>query len=66
MKDKYDVWQLGNKIIVFAGSGAFLGGLIAQLPGTIIGVIIASIYASLIKPELKDNDKVDLQTDSSN
>jgi hypothetical protein len=65
MKNKYDVWQLGNKIIVFAGGGAFLGGLIAQLPGAIIGVIIASIYASLIKPELKDNDD-DLQTDSSN
>lgn len=65
MKHKSDVWQLGNKIIVFAGGGAFLGALIGQLPGAIIGASIASIYASLVKPELKDNDNVDLQTDSS-
>ncbi len=66
MKNKYDVWLLGNKMIVFAGGGAFLGGLIAQLPGAIIGAIIAAIYASLVKPELKEDDKIDLQTDSSN
>ena len=45
MEDKHNIWQLGNKIIVFAGGGAFLGGLIGQLPGAIIGASIAIIYA---------------------
>ena len=66
VKDAFIEDKLGNKIIVFAGAGAFLGVLIGQLPGAIIGAIIASIYASLVKPELKEDDKIDLQTDSSN
>ena len=66
MEDKHNIWQLGNKIIVFAGGGAFLGGLTGQLPGAIIGASIASIYACLVRPELKDNDPVNLETDASN
>ncbi len=66
MKDEQDIWQLGNKIIVFVGGGAFLGGLIGQIPGAIIGSIIAGIYAILFRPESKDDESIDLQTDFSN
>lgn len=66
MEKDSNIWQLGDKIIVFAGGGAFLGALIAQLPGAVIGGIMASIYAILVKPEIKEDKNVDLQTDSSN
>jgi hypothetical protein len=45
-----DIWKLGNKIIVFVSGGAFIGNLIAQIPGAIIGGIIAAIYASIAQP----------------
>ncbi len=44
-KYNYNLWELGNKIIVFAGGGAFLGGVIGQFPGAIIGAISATLYA---------------------
>nr|MDJ0581728.1 hypothetical protein [Crocosphaera sp.] len=42
-------WKRGNKILAFASGGAFLGGLIAQIPGSIIGAVIAAIYGSMVK-----------------
>ncbi|MDJ0660216.1 MAG: protein kinase [Crocosphaera sp.] len=42
-------WKRGNKILAFASGGAFLGGLIAQIPGSIIGAMMAAIYGSMVK-----------------
>ena len=48
-KSKQNIWGKGNQIIVFASGGAFLGGLIAQVPGAIAGTIIAAIYGTFVK-----------------
>ena len=44
-----NIVQKGNRIITFASGGAFLGGLIAQVPGAITGAIIAAVYATFVK-----------------
>jgi hypothetical protein len=44
-----NILEKGNRIIAFASGGAFLGGLIAQVPGAIAGAIIAAIYGTFVK-----------------
>ncbi|MDJ0732434.1 MAG: serine/threonine-protein kinase [Crocosphaera sp.] len=44
-------WKRGNKILAFASGGAFLGGIIAQIPGSIIGAVMAGIYGNMVKEE---------------
>lgn len=37
-------WQNGDRAIAFASGGAFLGGLIAQVPGAIVGALAGAIF----------------------
>lgn len=44
-----DFWQKGDRILALASGGAFLGVLmIGDIPGAIIGALLASIYACLV------------------
>ena len=47
--DKNVIWKRGNQILALASGGAFLGGIIAQIPGSIIGAVIAAIYGIMLK-----------------
>lgn len=40
----------GERIITFSSGGAFLGGMIAQIPGAVIGALLAVIFAAIYKP----------------
>lgn len=42
---KIDKWKRGDRILVLGSGGAFLGVLIAQLPGAVAGGLLASVYA---------------------
>ena len=46
---QYNIWEKGNQMIAFASGDAFLGGLLAQVPGAIAGAIIAAIYGTFVK-----------------
>jgi hypothetical protein len=39
-----DFWDRGNTIVTMISGGAFLGVLLAQMPGAIIGAIVAGIF----------------------
>lgn len=52
-KQKTDFWERADRIVVMAGGGAFLGGALAQLivgvaiaqvPGAIVGALLAASY----------------------
>jgi hypothetical protein len=46
MKQKQtDFWQRGDRIIALASGGAFLGVLVGQIPGAIVGGLLAAFYA---------------------
>jgi hypothetical protein len=48
-----DFWEKGDRIMIMAAGGAFVGGCIAQIPGAIVGSLIAGTYGwyiSFIKP----------------
>ena len=55
-KNELDIWQRGNRMIVFSSGCSFLGGMFGQLPGALIGAIAGAIYGSILK----------LETDSPN
>jgi hypothetical protein len=55
-KHELNIWQRGNRMIVFASGCSFLGGIFGQLPGALIGAIAGAIYGSILK----------LETDSPN
>jgi hypothetical protein len=55
-KNELDIWQRGNRMIVFASGCSFVGGMFGQLPGALIGAIAGAIYGSILK----------LETDSPN
>lgn len=40
-------WQRGDRLIALASGGAFLGGLLAQIPGAIVGGLLAGVFAWL-------------------
>jgi hypothetical protein len=42
--DQPDFWERGNTIVTMISGGAFLGVLLAQMPGAIIGGVIAGIF----------------------
>jgi hypothetical protein len=44
-QQKIDLWERGNRVISLATGGAFLGVLLAQLPGAFLGGVLAAIYA---------------------
>jgi hypothetical protein len=48
-----DLWEKGDRLMVMAAGGAFVGGCIAQIPGAIVGSLITGAYGcyiSFIKP----------------
>jgi hypothetical protein len=50
-----DFWERGNRVVVLASGGAFLGVLLAQLPGAILGGLLVAIYAWFSAPYAKSN-----------
>lgn len=38
-------WNQGDRIVALVSGGAFLGVLLAQIPGAIIGGLLAGVYA---------------------
>lgn len=48
-------WERGNRVVALASGGAFLGVLLAQLPGAIIGGILVAIYAWFSAPYAKSS-----------
>jgi len=52
---KSRVWSQGDRAIAFASGGAFLCGIIAELPGAIVGAIVGLLwgYFTKTKPENK-------------
>lgn len=50
-----DFWKRGDRIIALASGGAFLGVLLAQIPGAIIGGVVAAIYAWFTSPKTKSD-----------
>ncbi|MBU7584925.1 MAG: hypothetical protein KAF91_18800 [Nostoc sp. TH1S01] len=50
-----DFWKRGDRIIALASGGAFLGVLLAQIPGAIIGGLLAAIYAWFTTPKTESD-----------
>jgi superfamily I DNA/RNA helicase len=48
-------WERGNRVVTLATGGAFLGVLLAQLPGAIIGGVLVALYAWFSAPYAKSN-----------
>jgi len=40
----------GERVIAFSSGGAFLGGMIAQIPGAVVGALLAVVFAAVYKP----------------
>jgi hypothetical protein len=48
--DKSDImWAKGNRVIAMTAGGAFLGGMVAQAPGSIIGAIAGAVIGLFAK-----------------
>jgi hypothetical protein len=50
-----DFWERGNRVVALASGGAFLGVLLAQLPGAIVGGVLVALYAWFTAPQAKSN-----------
>ncbi len=53
-------WEKVDRILIMAAGGAFIGGLIAQIPGAIIGSLVAALYGFYIgfaKPRQQTPDR---------
>lgn len=46
-----DIWNRGERMIALASGGAFLGGLIAQVPGAAIGAFLGATFGWFEKPQ---------------
>jgi len=42
------LWERLDRIMVMAAGGAFLGGVVAQIPGALVGTILATLYGGYI------------------
>jgi hypothetical protein len=51
-----DFWERGNRVVALASGGAFLGVLLAQLPGAILGGVLVGLYAWFTAPQAKANE----------
>lgn len=50
-----DFWKRGDRVIALASGGAFLGVLLAQIPGAIIGGFLAALYAWFTAPQAESD-----------
>ncbi|MBD2528157.1 hypothetical protein H6G97_00715 [Nostoc flagelliforme FACHB-838] len=50
-----DFWKRGDRVMALASGGAFLGVLLAQIPGAIIGGLLAAIYAWFTDPQTRSD-----------
>lgn len=50
-----DFWKRGDRVMALASGGAFLGVLLAQIPGAIIGGLLAAIYAWFTAPQAQSD-----------
>ncbi len=50
-----DFWKRGDRVMALASGGAFLGVLLAQIPGAIIGGLLAVIYAWFTDPQTRSD-----------
>lgn len=41
---KADFWEKGDRVVAIIAGGAFLGGTLGQVPGAIVGAVLAAIY----------------------
>ena len=55
-EDNSDFFKRGNRVISLASGGAFLGVLVAQIPGAIVGFILAAIFAWFYNPQKNQED----------
>lgn len=39
-----DFWEKGDRVVAIIAGGAFLGGTLGQVPGAIVGAVLAAIY----------------------
>jgi hypothetical protein len=56
-KQRSQFLQRGDRVLTLASGGAFLGVLIAQIPGAIIGGLLIGVYAWLSFPESQAGGK---------
>jgi hypothetical protein len=53
---KVDFWDRGNRVVSLASGGIFLGVLLAQLPGAIVGGVLVALYAWFTTPQAKSEE----------
>jgi hypothetical protein len=58
---KPNFWERGNRVVILASGGAFLGVLLAQLPGAIVGWIVIAIYAWFTTPNQREYKETEAQ-----
>jgi hypothetical protein len=51
-----DFWERGNRVVSLASGGIFLGVLLAQLPGAIVGGVLVALYAWFTAPQAKSEE----------
>jgi hypothetical protein len=56
-KQRSKLLERGDRVVTLASGGAFLGVLIAQIPGAIIGGLFAGIYAWFSAANVKTDEK---------
>lgn len=54
------LWERLDRIMIMAAGGAFLGGTIGQIPGAVIGTLLAALYGGYLgiaKPTVQGHDR---------
>jgi hypothetical protein len=46
-----EIWQRGDRAIATGAGSAFLGGIVAQLPGAIAGAVFGTLYGLFVVPK---------------
>ncbi len=51
------IFEKGDQIIAFAAGGSFAGGLIAQVPGAVVGALSGVVFGIFYKNHKTDTSK---------